>query len=930
MKSFRSLHLGCFFLLLCLSYLTPANAYISREAVTRQAQDDGFFGIEIEDCDTLACLNGGRCLSFDSNNDGVMDPQCLCPGNFTGTLCETPKPCDLPCENGSTCHNDVSWWLYGQKEMLSEYIFVCILEGLPGCNTDYCECPANGQFYGDFCELSCDLQCENGSTCEFRGPEQECQCSGNFYGDLCENECSIGCLNNGRCIASKDGTERCICYAGFEGDRCQTARPCDKQCTNGGVCTFEDIDDIDAFDDVFNGCNSTNCFSSGFTYCNCPEGQLGDLCEISCSSNCGENGECVFLGMDTNTGCLCKEGFSGDSCQFQCSLDCNNNGLCVADGVNEYCECQPLWEGATCETKKSCDLDCPNGSCVLQERRWFDQDAMQYCLLDSAYCREQEYQRCQCTSDWTGPDCSEPCPCENNGSCQSWWSGRRKLQTFETLPPKFPPIPEQPTDEEAPGYYCECPFGFTGEKCEQQMEPGDCGCQNGGICSTSYYNGDDFDIVYEDDGVSINNNNNNANSNASGPGGSGETTSSVGGSTTSTVGTTTSIGGTTTPIGGTSLPVREEYCICPDYNKFTGEFCEIEVDACMNACQNGGTCNPGPVSSVQGVGNRNLKEAQRQLQFSCTCPEGTSGTFCELKACGSGSCGFGSACIELPAGESTAAGDDFVCDCFVGSSKDEGLLSLGRQCSAPADYYDCSFSKDHNNEPWACSNGGRCYYGDSSGPSCYCQEPFTGPRCEYDSTNAADMAWSSCGLTCNNGGTCLKGPNKPIGDIFLPFLEATKKAGLFDYKSTDDFEYCYCPAGFFGVQCEEQYELCGDDGEHICFHGSKCEKSGDEWGCNCDGTLGAGRFCQYKATDTCGDEDVSTFCTNQGTCTLGADPVCSCVNGWEGAQCEIDPSAPAFVPNDGGGSWSGGATVGKSWSVALLALMGIAISWFIY
>ncbi|CAJ1969999.1 unnamed protein product [Cylindrotheca closterium] len=881
---------------------------LSQEAVAKQVQDEvGFLNtIEIEDCDALTCQNDGRCLSFDSNKDGIIDTQCVCPGNFTGTLCETPKPCDLPCENGATCRSEASWWLnVGDTQALSEYIFICIIEGLPECSiTDYCECPTDGTFYGDLCELTCDLECENGSTCQFRGPEPQCLCSGNFYGDLCEKECSIGCLNNGRCILTQKGNERCVCDAGFEGEQCQTAVPCDKQCMNGGVCTFaegwwlHEMDFYEYIDEFYDSYNGTDVFGRGFSYCECPDGHLGELCDITCSSDCGENGECVFLGEGTGTGCLCKEGFSGDSCQFACGVECKNDGICVADGVSEYCECQSLWEGDTCETKKSCDLDCANGSCVLQEDWRYDQESLQYCLLDSSYCRQQEYQRCQCDSDWAGSDCSDPCPCENDGTCKSWGYGRRRLQEFETLPPQKP-TPEYAQNGDQDEFYCECPFGFTGAYCQQQLETGDCGCQNGGICSTSFPNGDDNmdDAFAGDDGFSVQNNNNNYNNNNNS---NGHETISL--------------------VGDTSLPRPGEYCICPD-DKFTGEFCEIEVDPCNNACQNGGTCNAGLVTSVQGVGNRNLQ------QFSCTCPEGTSGTFCELKACGSGYCGYGSACIELPAGETTVAGDDYVCDCFVGSFSTDPFLSLGRQCIALANFQ-CSSSENANNEPWSCSNAGRCYYGDS-GPLCFCPGTFTGPRCEYDSTDAADMAWSTCGLTCDNGGICLKGPNKPIGEIFLPFLEATKKAGLFDNQSTEDFEYCYCPAGFFGVECEKQYELCGDDGEHICFHGSKCEKSGDEWGCNCDGTLGAGLFCQYEATDTCGDEDVSTFCTNQGTCTLGGDPVCSCVDGWEGSQCEIDPSAPLFDANDGNDSWSGGATVGNSWSVALTALMGIAVSMFI-
>lgn len=228
---------------------------------------------------------------------------------------------------------------------------------------------------------------------------------------------------------------------------------------------------------------------------------------------------------------------------------------------------------------------------------------MQYCLMNSnsPYCYAPDYQMCQCPPDWTGPDCSEPCPCENNGGCVGSWSERRGLQA-QTLPPLKPTPeyaqnnmltlpPQKPTPEYAQnnndnGFYCECPFGFNGRYCEQQIETGDCGCQNGGICSSS------FGHFSDDDSVSFNSNGNggtgfdqnNSNNNYNEP-------------------------------DDTSLPRPKEYCICPD-NKFTGQYCEIEVDPCQNACLNGGTCNSEFVTTVQDAADRN------PLQFSCSCPEG--------------------------------------------------------------------------------------------------------------------------------------------------------------------------------------------------------------------------------------------------------------------------------------------------------------------
>ena len=299
----------------------------------------------------------------------------------------------------------------------------------------------------------------------------------------------------------------------------------------------------------------------------------------------------------------------------------------------------------------------------------------------------------------------------------------------------------------------------------------------------------------------------------------------------------------------------DQFCRFKD--GYSGQFCELEESGCSLECQNG-VCISGEVK-VQGGHARVLEEAAAVQDDYCQCQDGYSGDLCEKKSCGSGYCSNAATCIELPAGQKTVTGDDYVCDCSTSSFND--IFATDRHCETTA-YSVCSKPSDGPNEAFFCSNSGSC----TSDASCACFDTYFGPRCEYSVYDDKDLDWGECRLECKHGGICLKGYVKPVAELFFPFLEATKKSQLFNYSSTSDFEYCHCPKGFFGVQCENQYELCGR-GEHICFHGSKCRNSGGEWGCDCAGTESAGLYCQYQATDDCGDSEPETFCTNDSTCS---------------------------------------------------------------
>jgi hypothetical protein len=113
-----------------------------------------------------------------------------------------------------------------------------------------------------------------------------------------------------------------------------------------------------------------------------------------------------------------------------------------------------------------------------------------------------------------------------------------------------------------------------------------------------------------------------------------------------------------------------------------------------------------------------------------------------------------------------------------------------------------------------------------------------------------------------------------------------------------------CPENFVGIRCEHSIEIC-EAGQHVCFHGSKCVRFGEETGCDCSTASKsfAGASCQHAATDMCtvgavGLGQSRFFCVNNGLCKAYVsssenDPGCNCVDDWTGPHCELMTSAVA-------------------------------------
>ncbi|XP_064792261.1 sushi, nidogen and EGF-like domain-containing protein 1 isoform X1 [Oncorhynchus masou masou] len=498
----------------------------------------GFTGrwcqIDIEECSSYPCQNGGTC------SDRVNGFTCQCPPGFTGTVCQTDiDECkDRPCLNGALCVSGVD-------------SFTCVCEsGYSGtlCETDMDECVSQpclngGQckdqvnsynctcpvaFTGTHCEtelvvvqvnsssapqtdnqtVSCKGDgCENRSTCEYLGPgNHNCTCIQGFYGDNCEGECL--CQNGGVCV---DGA--CVCTSGFTGIYCQfevTQTPCSnsRPCPDGGpcleyggtyLCTCQtgvaDLDHKDFYPPYVQHrsvCDSSPCLNGGQCYerdggytCDCKQGYRGKHCEKvrlnTCASGpCRNGGSCKeeagsFL-------CVCPYRFTGKHCEVgrpdPCSSSpCLNGGTCFHYIGKYKCECSGAFSGRHCDISRgsahsTADLDCGPPLQVKHAELQFSSTSPGSMALYV------------CHPGYT------PMPRATQSICggQGAWSQPPVCQDMDEC--LSGPCKHGGTCEDQPGsYYCHCQHGFRGQDCEIEQDRCESSpCLNGGVCRGSRNN----------------------------------------------------------------------------------------------------------------------------------------------------------------------------------------------------------------------------------------------------------------------------------------------------------------------------------------------------------------------------------------------------------------------------------------------------------
>lgn len=299
------------------------------------------------------------------------------------------------------------------------------------------------------------------------------------------------------------------------------------------------------------------------------------------------------------------------------------------------------------------------------------------------------------------------------------------------------------------------------------------------------------------------------------------------------------------------VTINQYVCLCP--NGQTGTNCEITIDSCMsNPCANGATC------TNQGS------------SFSCQCLTGFTGSTCEVNIddCSPNPCQNGGSCTDQVNG--------FSCSC--------AQLFTGHTCETEIPV--CTED--------TCLNNGTCVEESFGVISCMCTEGYTGEDC---STNIDDCASGPC----SNGGSCIDQLSSFICDCPLSHTGELCQTEI-DFCVSSPCVFgtcngftggftCSCNLGFTGPNCADDINECDPD---PCQNGN-CTDNINSFTCNCFAGY-TGVLCSIN-TDDC----ASTPCQN-GNCTDEVNGYsCSCEPGFSGLNCENQVNfcidSPCF--NDG-------------------------------
>ncbi|KAK9881868.1 hypothetical protein WA026_018067 [Henosepilachna vigintioctopunctata] len=306
-------------------------------------------------------------------------------------------------------------------------------------------------------------------------------------------------------------------------------------------------------------------------------------------------------------------------------------------------------------------------------------------------------------------------------------------------------------------------------------------------------------------------------------------------------------------------------CLCR--SGYTGQDCDITIDPCSangNPCNNGATCI-----------------ALQQGRFMCECLPGWEGQTCDINIddCAEKPCLLGANCTDLV--------DDFSCSCpagFMGKRCQEKIDLCSRSpckngvCADKLFYYQCicnpgwtgenceSNINDCANNP--CENDGQCIDGIDD-YTCSCEPGFTGKRCQH----TIDFCSSE---PCQNGATCTD-----LVDTF----SCKCRPGFVGLQCEAEIDECLSdpcnPVGYSGTYCEENINDCKSE---PCLNGGSCRDEIGSYRCvcapgwtgvNCENDIGS---CYARP------------CQNDAACiNLFQDYFCVCPSGTDGKQCETAP-----------------------------------------
>jgi hypothetical protein len=395
-----------------------------------------------------------------------------------------------------------------------------------------------------------------------------------------------------------------------------------------------------------------------------------------------------------------------DACELRRILnlenECENGGSCIHNKItNEIrCLCKPGYAGSRCQMLVD---HCQNSPCKYGKCK-----------------NEENTYKCMCSRGWQGRDCDvEKNLCNLEQDCVS----ENTQSVYNSLLSTVSCV-------------CECKPGFTGERCETNID--DCLmnrviCANNGTCVDLV---DDFECQCEPGftGLICNEQVLNCDINPC-------------------------------KYGHCEMLGSQLKCVCD--KGYTGKFCEIFIDKCkLNPCENGGTChnliddyicecpsdfgtsrncteryidpcsispclNNGSCTSVRELNSDRTKNIF--TSFHCECRDSFRGKFCEIQndLCSSNPCQNRGQCFL------SRDKTNYECRCYAAFT--------GKNCESYMDW--CM-------TPNACFNGGTCY-NTANGYKCQCPHRFKGEKCE-ELYNPCDL------MDCQNGGKCVLNDNIPF------------------------------------------------------------------------------------------------------------------------------------------------------------------------
>ena len=780
------------------------------------------------------------------------------------------------------------------------------------------------------------IPCKNNATCvesstnsSILASDYYCACPPRYSGKNCTDfdidECDPDpCQNGATCTETSDGITpttgvyHCECAVGFTGENCEIDIDECNSVPSSSYVTHARVDDASA--------STSDDFASS--------------CEDVCQARAMVCNEQMFSDILGNT-----QGISGvarSRCQIQVDVflplyGVDVGGSLIADGsvqaqqspVDWICSKCPEYPPAETIRAQSTNPDClpgvyyglnPTNTALTQNIFFWNMDLDPSNGYDCDFKASENVKNIMCS-------CTTVSPCQNSGVCTETSDG-------STLTPGV--------------YHCECPDGYNGTNCEEDINECDPDpCQNSGVCTETSDGSTNTPGVYHCEcptGYNGTNCEEDINECDPDPCQNGAFCTSVvdgNGNTGYTCECPTGYAGTnceedinecdpdpcqngatcTETLDGTTLTVGVYHCEC--VAGFEGYACHIEIPCDTNPCQNGATCSeivstdPPPTYTI--IGNQNTCSSYGDGYRGLTadeCENVPNTVSMTLYGDGLGNHTYGACAYNGMGGTMLGVIDEIQTDLcfFVTCACLKPVVEYN--CLCPTGYNGTNCQFDINAcEPDPCENGGICnntiqekniYETTQNLPSCNDLLGFDEIITEEDCLAAAEDADGLYPLESNFAITNI---NYPTGCLI--WRQRTNGAVIWnvnpnaagvcsqqdeclcknsEIQRLSDYT-CNCTEGFTGENCTV-LTLCDPD---PCQNGATCTErlhsNGTEY-FNCDCLPG------YKGT-IC-DEDINECdpdpCQNGATCTesnstnssvaLG-EYTCDCPLGFEGFQCHI-------------------------------------------